>query len=209
MEKEQELGKYILPTAAGVFHLACQKREETSASLLFSKIFEKKRLVKLTDEEIQKIMGLTDSEFAKEMEAIYAMGWIEEFDEPLELPDGSLEVILPQLISALSSEKEALISDEHGFCLFSIGIPEEDMEALAVMTADLAAIYSKYESVYGHEILPSQAWSMVDASGNCQMGVWPIHLGEQNFNLLIRGIPVFNHPNFVIVAWLLYNRYCI
>lgn len=207
MKEEMNSGKYILPTAAGAFHLACQKREETPASVLFTKIFEKERLTELTPKDMQRIMGLDDNEFVTQIEAVQSMGWLEEYGEMLVLPEGSLEGILPQLMAPLSSEEEVLIADEHGFCLFYAGISNEDSEALAVMTADLSAIYSKYESVYGRGLLPTQAWSMVDAAGNCQLGIWPIHVGKQTFNLLIKGQPKLNHPNFVIIVWLLYNRY--
>ncbi len=207
MEKELNSGKYILPTAAGTYHLACQKREETPASLLFAKIFENKRLSKLSEKDMQQIMGLNDNDFAAQMQEIRSMGWIEEYDEVLELPENSAEEILPQLLSMLSSEGQALVADEHGFPLFYTGMSAEASEAFAVMTADLTAIYSKYESTYGTEMLPSQAWGMIDAGGHCQMGVWPLQLGKHRFNLFVKGLPKLDHPNFILLVWMLYSRY--
>lgn len=207
MTNQQSTGKYVLPTPAGAFHLACQKREETPASTLFANILKADRLVPLTLTDMKNMMGLNDRDFATQIEAIYSLGWLEEHEQALALPEGSLETVLPQLMASLSSVGQALLADEHGLCLFHAGLSEEDAEALAAMTADLSAIYDKYEAVYGRTMLPTQAWSMVDAAGNSQLGVWPIHVGEQNFNLLIQGVPRLNHPNFVIITWLLYSRY--
>ncbi len=199
--------KYILPTAAGVFHLVSQKREETPASLLFSNIFSRDRLHPMTKQTMQKIMKLDESEFDAYFEEMQKMNWIEEFDEPLELPEGSVEKIIPQLMTSLSSNGQSLVADEHGFSLFSAGFSDEEIEPLAIMTADLAALYDKYQSVYGDDLLPTQAFSMVDAGGNCHLGVWPIKLGQHNFNLLVKGLPKLNHPNFVVFVWLLYSKY--
>lgn len=209
MEKEAlDQAKYLLPTPAGAFHLACQKRTDTPAATLFAKIFEKDTLAKLTLADMQAMMDLSDDEFVTQIEAIYSLGWLEEQPDALQLPDGSLEQVLPQLLASLSSRGEALIADDHGFCLFQTGFSDDESDALAVMSADLAGIYSKYKSVYGQAMLPTQAWSMVDAAGNSQLGVWPIRIGDkETFNLLIQGLPKLNHPNFVIIIWLLYSRY--
>lgn len=200
-------GKYILPTAAGVYHLACQPGE-TAASQLFSNILRHKSLDRLSDKDLQRFMNINDTaEFERQITAIHSLGWIEEFDEPLSLPDDALEDILPSLLASLSSSGQALIADNHGFCLFSNGLSVQDSETLAAMTAELSSINERYQSLSGQTVLPTQAWGTVDAAGNSHLGVWPIQVGYQNFNLMIQGLPKLNHPNFVIIVWLLYSHY--
>lgn len=200
--------KYLLPSAAGVYHLVCQPGT-TSATKLFSDILMQKETRVVTEEDAQRIMGIADdNQFASEMQTIFSLGWLEEHDEPLQLPDDSLEEILPHLLAVLSSTGHTLLSDSHGFPLFSSGFSQQDAEALSAMSAEFSNIYEKYRSIIQNNASsPTQAWGMMDAAGNSSMGIWPINIGYQGFNLLIQGVPKLDHPNFVILVWLLYSRY--
>lgn len=200
--------KYLLPSAAGVYHLVCHPGT-TSAAKLFSDILVQKETRIISAEDAQRIMEIDNDEvFVSEMQNIFSLGWLEEHDAPLQLPDDSLEELLPQLLAALSSTGHTLLSDNHGFPLFSSGFSQQDAEALSAMSAEFSTIYEKYRFIIQNNAdSPTQAWGMMDAAGNSSMGIWPINIGYQGFNLLIQGVPKLDHPNFVILVWLLYSRY--
>lgn len=200
--------KYLFPSAAGVYHLACQP-SQTSAKKLFSDILRRTHTRIITTHEVQRIMEINSHQrFTEEMQTILSLGWLEEHDTPFQLPDDALEELLPQLLTVLSSTGHTFLSDSHGFPLFSSGFPKKDVEALSAMSAQFSSIYDKYHAVIQRTAQsPTQAWGMIDAAGNSNMGIWPISIGNHGFNLLIQGIPKLDHPNFVILVWLLYSRY--
>lgn len=207
-KKLLENEKYLLPSAAGVYHLVCHPGE-TSATKLFSDILMRKETRIISAEEAQHIMELGNEEqFNEEMHTIFSLGWLEEHDTPLQLPNAPLEELLPQLLTVLSSTGHTFLSDSHGFPLFSSGFSQHDVEALSAMSAEFSKIYEKYRFfLQKNAATPTQAWGMIDAAGSCNMGVWPINIGDQGFNLLIQGVPRLDHPNFVVLVWLLYSRY--
>lgn len=200
--------KYLLPSAGGIYHLVCQPGQ-TSAKKLFSDILRRRRTRVIAVDDVQRIMEIDSrQQFAEEMQTILTLGWLEEHDTPLQLPEDALEELLPQLLTALSSTGHTFLSDSHGFPLFSSGFPRKDVESLSAMSAQFSTIYDKYHQVIQRTAnSPTQAWGMIDAAGNSNMGIWPINVGDHSFNLLIQGVPRLDHPNFVILVWLLYSRY--
>lgn len=200
--------KYLFPSTAGVYHLVCQPNE-TSAKKLFSDILRRKQTRVINAHDLQCIMELeTHQQFAEEIQVMLSLGWLEEHDTPLLLPDDALEDLLPQLLTVLSSTGHTFLSDSHGFPLFSSGFSQKDVESLSAMTAEFNTAYDKHHEVIQRTAQsPTQAWGMIDAAGNSNMGIWPINIGSHGFNLLIQGVPNLDHPNFVILVWLLYSRY--
>lgn len=209
MKKKPLAGdKFLLPSAAGAYHLLCYP-SQTPAARLFSSILAQKETRVISAEEAKQIMKLDSEEaFATVMHDIFASGWLEEHDVALRLPDDPLEELLPQLLTVLSTTGHTFLSDSHGFPLFSSGFSRDDEEALSVMTAEFSTIYEKHRAVIQDNIdSPTQAWGMIDVTGQSNMGIYPITIGHQSFNLLVQGRPRLDHPNFVILAWLLYSRY--
>ncbi|PUB88526.1 MAG: hypothetical protein DBP01_11850, partial [gamma proteobacterium symbiont of Ctena orbiculata] len=48
---------------------------------------------------------------------------------------------------------------------------------------------------------------LADASGNSQLGFWPLHIGQQRFVLVIEDRPCLNQPAFRDLVWTLTLRY--
>lgn len=204
-----DLEKYIFPSAAGAYHVVCQF-DNTPGSRLFTHLFKYTKSPRLTLQEIQSIIGINnENELLNQLNLMYSLGWIDTFNEPLELPQTTaLEIILPQMLESLSSTGHTLLADDHGFCLASSMFSDEDSEALAAMSVKFLTIYNRHHTEIQNNLpFPTQAWGMLDAAGHSYLGVWPIFLEYRKFNLLIKGLPKLNHDDFVTLIWLLYNRY--
>lgn len=204
----QDKPKYLLPTAAGAYHLACHVGE-TPATKLFTALLKHSEIPQVTLEDIQIAIEVPDRETCVALlTEMFSLGWIDEYDEPLSLPAIALEEFLPKLMSPLSSSGQTLLADSHGLCLFAAGFSVKHSESLAAMTAEFTSLYEKYQAnIRVHANLPTQSWGIIDAAGNSHLGTWQLNVGFQSFNLLIQGLPQLNHPNFVIFIWALFSRY--
>ncbi|QTR45224.1 hypothetical protein J9253_14590 [Thiothrix litoralis] len=123
-------------------------------------------------------------------------------------PEKTLERLLPKLLRTLSDEGKAILAESRGLYLGSAGFTHEAAEELAALSANLTAVYARHkELLHGNLGYRQRAWGLVDASGNSEVGFWPLYIGQNRFTLIIGGIPQFNQPDFKRLVWALEMRY--
>ncbi len=201
---DQEL--YIHPTPSGTYY-AISEPENTPSRQLLSALFKQPSTPKFSLESVKE--WLKEPHDEKVLDLLYHMqkvGWIEGLETPRDAPEGTLEEMLPQLLSTLSDK--VILADEQGFYIASHGFPHETAEALSVLSAELSTVYEKRQGVLKNNLgLNSRAWGLVDAAGNSQIGFWPMHIGVQYFVLIIGGVPHLNQPQLTTMVWALTIRY--
>ena len=55
--------------------------------------------------------------------------------------------------------------------------------------------------------IASSAWALVNSHGDSELGIWPLYVGNCQFNLVLMGAPQFNQQAFVDLIWVLSKRY--
>jgi hypothetical protein len=136
------------------------------------------------------------------------LGWISLLMEQETAPLMPLEQLLPKLLVQLSDNGRALLADQQGLQIANAGFAERDAAGLAALSADANALAHRCAMLLP-ELAASlpRAWATVDAAGNSQIGVWPIHLPERQFALIIEGRPLINRQAFKHLIWSLMRRY--
>lgn len=199
---------YLLPTPAGAFYAASSDNSEPARNLLFE-LLSYSQSQQITPERLSSWLNITDQQAA--LELLYRMqsiGWVQGSTEPRQAPTGMLVETLPTLLPELSTSGKALLADQQGFYLATHGFSHETAEELSALSADLAALHERHRGLLQNNLgLSSSAWAVVDASGNGQLGFWPLYIGEQRFVLILAGMPRFNQPSFVDLIWSLNKRY--
>lgn len=150
----------------------------------------------------------------KKKRALEFVHWMQEAglilgqEHSEKVPEETLERLLPQLLRTLSDEGKAILAESRGLYLGSAGFTHEAAEELAALSANLTAVYARHkELLHGNLGYRQRAWGLVDASGNSEVGFWPLYIGQNRFTLIIGGIPQFNQPDFKRLVWALEMRY--
>ncbi len=144
---------------------------------------------------------------AKLLEQLIRSSWLQLLEEPPEIPSKPYEELLKELLAPLG-DRRVLLLEEEGFYLASKGFPHEIAEHLAALGADLLRVYEHHRDLLEPMLkVGTQAWSLVDAAGLSRLGFWPIYLDGRRFGLVVEGVPMLNHPNFVLLVWQLLLRY--
>ena len=108
----------------------------------------------------------------------------------------------------MSDEGKAILAESRGLYLGCAGFTHEAAEELAALSANLTTVYARHkELLHGNLGYRQRAWGLVDASGNSEVGFWPLYIGQNRFTLIIGGIPQFNQPGFKRLVWALEMRY--
>ncbi len=199
---------YVLPSPAGAYYAVARPEDEAPRRLLRN-LLQKDNSPLLSVEGIRSWSGINDDDSAMELLShIQALGWIEGSDTPLAPPEGRLEDILPDLLAPLSGNRKVLLADEQGFYLSAQGFPHETAEELSALSADLATLHERHAGLLKNNLgLRSNAWAVVDAAGNSEVGFWPMYVGSQRFVLVVGGMPRLNQPAFIRLIWALSIRY--
>ncbi|MGR9115065.1 MAG: hypothetical protein ACU85E_04815 [Gammaproteobacteria bacterium] len=201
-------GLYIYPTPAGAYYTVSSKENDKSRQFLRS-LFRQKKTLALTPELLQELMGLDHPQKCYELlHHCQKLGFIQGLEHEMEAPVGALETLLPDLLSAVAENGKVLLADNQGFYLASHGFAHEVAEELSALSAEIATVYERRSGLLLKNMgLASQAWAVVDATGNSQVGFWPLFVGNTRFVVAISGIPHFNQPEFVRLVWALSIRY--
>jgi len=193
--------KYILPSPAGAFYSVSYKENEPAKKFLQNLMTKKQATVF----DAKKI-GDND----QLLQHILKLQWLQGFDQPVQIPDGTIEDALPEILKKLSSESKALLADDQGLYLASTGFTHEASEELSALSGDLSSLYVRHQGIIkGNLNIKSSAFSLVDAAGYSQLGFWPLYIGNIIFVLVILGTPRFDQTAFVELVWLLHKRYFI
>ena len=136
------------------------------------------------------------------------LNWVQGLNAPMEYPSEQLESILPDLLGKMSESGKVLLADMQGFHLACHGFPQEVADELSALSAELAILHERRAGVLVNSLgIAGQSWGVIDVFGNSQIGFWPFYFGKNLFVLVISGVPHFNQPEFVKLAWALSIRY--
>ncbi len=200
--------RYVIPTPAGAYYAVSSDSRDFARQVLFGLMSESHSQV-LTAQRVREFTTIESDDEA--LELIYRMqtlGWIQAEDEPREGPTGMLEDVAPELLSTLSGSGKALLADQQGFYLATHGFSHEAAEELSALSADIASLHQRHSGLLRNNLgIDSSAWAVVDASGDSQLGCWPVYIGDQRFSLVLGGVPQMNQPAFTQLVWMLAKRY--
>jgi hypothetical protein len=201
-------GLYLYPTPTGAYYATCSVETDKPRQFLRA-LLKQQQTCELTVANLQQMMSQDEEQ--KCMELLHhcqKRGWIQGLDSVLQYPQGALEEILPELLSKISEHGKVLLADSQGFYLSSSGFPHEVAEELSALSAEIATVHERRLGLLMNNMgLASHAWAVIDAAGNSQVGFWPLFIGNNRFVIAISGIPHFNQPEFVSLAWALSIRY--
>lgn len=200
--------QYLYPTPGGAYYLAQNNAANWQREAL-KKIFSYPKTPELNLQTLKHVFNCdTEEQINKKVTECEKLNLIQVIDEEINEPTGNFENNLNKLIPVFSKKEKALLSDSQGFCITNNGFPPEMVEEISVLSADIAIMHKRRALDINKTLgLNSQAWSIVDASGNSCLGFWPININEEVFVLAIEGVPFFNQAAMTTLIWMLYLRY--
>ncbi len=199
---------YIYLTPAGCYYAVSAVEQDPVRQFLRTLLGEAKT-PKLNIESLQVLMANDDPDKCIALlQKCQQLGWVQGLKEEREAPTGTLEERLPELLSQISEEGKILLADDQGFYLACNGFPHEVAEEISALSAELNVVHDRRAGVLMKNMgLNSHAWAIVNASGNSQLGFWPLFIGKNQFVIALAGIPHFKHSEFISLIWLLSIRY--
>lgn len=201
--------KYILPSPAGAYYCIASNETE-SAKRFLQQLMTVKKSLHLNENVLDQLFTNDNNQREDILLHIQALKWLQGFDEPQQLPEGTIEEALPEILQQLSSDGKALLADNQGFFLAGCGFTHEAAEELSALSGDLSSLYARHHGIIkGNLHIKSSAFALVDAAGYSQLGFWPLYIGELVFVLVISGVPRFDQQAFVDLIWILHKRYYI
>lgn len=198
----------MYPTPAGAYYAVCSDDLNEPRQFLRNLLLQPSS-PPLTLDNISELSG--NDEAQKNYELLYRcqkLQWVQGLQQEREYPSDLLENILPNLLGKMSESGKVLLADMQGFQLACHGFDHETAEELSVLSAELAILHKKRSGLLVDKLgLPNQSWGIIDVFGNSQIGFWPFYIGENQFVIIISGVPHFNQPEFVDMIWALSKRY--
>ncbi|NOR81604.1 MAG: hypothetical protein GQ529_12370 [Methyloprofundus sp.] len=201
-------GLYIYLTPAGCYY-AVSAVEVDPVRQFLRALLGSEKTPQLNLENLQELMANDDSEKCLALlQRCQQLGWVQGLEEERKAPSGSLEKLLPELLSKISEDGKILLADDQGFYLSSHGYPHEVAEEISALSAELNVIHERRAGLLMKNMgLNSHAWAIVNASGNSQLGFWPLFIGKTQFVIALSGMPHFKQSEFISLVWLLSTRY--
>jgi len=199
---------YIYLTPAGCYY-AVSTREKDSTRKFLQALLGKTKTPKLNIENLQELMANNDPDKCIALlHKCQQLGWVQGIKEEREAPSGPMENLLPELLGKISGDGKILLADDQGFYLASKGFPHEVAEEISALSAELYVIHERRAGLLMKNMgLHSHAWAVVNASGNSQLGFWPLFIGNTKFVIALSGIPHFKQNEFISLIWMLSVRY--
>ncbi|NOY62268.1 MAG: hypothetical protein GXP10_03765 [Gammaproteobacteria bacterium] len=200
--------RYMMPTPAGAYYAATARSTDEPRKLLLT-LFAQDESPLFDVEKLREWnIGGGDEGFFDLIHRMQKLGWIQGNQKKSAAPEGTLEEAVPEMLSTLSGSGKALLADSQGFYLATHGFPHEAAEELSALSADLAMLRERHSGLLVNNLgLGMNAWGLVNASGNSQLGFWPLYIGGHRFVLVLAGLPHLNQPAFTNLVWLLGRRY--
>ncbi|MBA1443352.1 MAG: hypothetical protein M3H12_05145 [Chromatiales bacterium] len=200
-------GLFVLPTPAGAYYCVSTP-DPTIARIMLRAMMNGESSHRLAMETLTSWSHADEEETIETLLKSQTMGWIEGFEVRQPAPEGILEDLLPHLLPKLSGSGKAILADEQGFSICSLGFSTDTAINLSAISADIASMHERRRNIL-HDKLEfwTSAWALVDAAGNSQVGFWPIYIGKHRFVLIIGGVPHLNQPGLTQLIWALNKRY--
>jgi hypothetical protein len=205
---ELQTDLFLLPTPAGAYY-SISADDKDKPRLFLRQLLQQEQTPELNEENLLKLSLVESVDKAKELlHHCQQIGWVQGVPETLNAPQGALEAILPDLLRPISETDKVLLADDQGFYLACSGFAHETAEELSALSAEIATAHNRRAGLLNNNLgVSSQAWSIVDAYGNSQIGFWPVFIGSHRFVIVVAGTPHFNRMEFVKLTWALTLRY--
>jgi hypothetical protein len=198
---------YILPTPAGAYAAVTHQSGNAVHRLLCS-LLRQQTTPLLTQQALEEWTGLGKRDAQEVLYRAQTHRWIEGFSQPRQPLRDTLDELLPALLPVLAESGQVLLANDHGSHLASTGFTAEMRAELAGLSTDLAPLESRHGSALQRNLgCDCRAWSLVDAAGNSQLGLWPLFINDHRFVLILQGQPRFNQPAFTELIWALSTQY--
>ncbi len=198
---------YVLPTPAGAYTAATHAGEDAVRRLLCT-LLQQSSTPLLSQQALEAWTGMQGEDARDLLYHAQSQHWIEGFKQPKSSPQGALETLLPELMPSLADSKKVMLADAHGFYVAATGFTHEAAVELAALSADIASLDGRHNGLIQQNLrLTNNAWSLVDAAGNSQLGFWPLFIDSHRFVLVLQGQPRFNQSAFTDLVWTLSTRY--
>lgn len=199
--------RFLQVTPSGAYYATINTQPDDARALIlqlmsseFAIEYSIENFAELADLEIDKAEQLLNRLLARRFISLVA--------DPTTAVQGSLEVILADILPVLSSTGKVVLGDDQGFCLASSGYTRDHADGLAALAADLISMHDRHQLLLNEELnLMGQSWGLLDPVGNSIIGTWILHIGSQAFALVIHGQPNLNQHQFVELLSALANRY--
>ncbi len=199
---------YVLPTPGGAY-FAVSSTEDSQLRRLLLALLKHQSSPKVDAESVCSWLKIDDEQAA--LEVLYraqTLGWVQGYDERHDVSEVGVGKELDSLLPHLSSAGQAMIVDWNGLTLASTGLIASTADTLAALAADLIGVQERHAGRLGEYLgETSHGWAAVDAYGSSRIGAWPLYIGDKRILLVILGEPLFNHPRFLALIWLLINHY--
>lgn len=200
-------GLYISITPRGSYYAVQDNANDVTRNVLV-KLLHREDSPPLNDETLSEICEMDGDDASNLIHRMQTLGLISGQKEIEYAPEHNIEDILPDLLGALSDSKKVLLAENSGLYLGASGFPHEAAEELAAISADLSVVYQRHKGLlHGNLRFNQQAWGLIDAAGNSEVGFWPLYVGYNQFALVIHGMPQLNRPAFKQLVWSLMRRY--
>lgn len=200
-------GLFLHPTPLGAYQ-AIRHGERDAASLMLRALLKEPASPPLDMDNLVRLSGLEEEAALQLLARLQQAGWVEGFRAPRQPPAGAMDQLAPAYLGKLSSAGRALLADNQGFYVAKQGFNHEVAEELAALSAGLINLNSRYAPLLqGNLKIGTAAWAVVDGAGNSRIGVWPLHVGELCFALVLADQPQLNHPHLVPLVWALMRHY--
>ena len=199
---------YLMPTPAGAFNAASDPADNRLRRFI-NALLQQPVTPAASESGIVQWSGIDNTADALEFFwRIQELGWVQALESPRAAPEGKIESELARLLPCLTRGGQVLLADAHGYSLCIAGVSHEVAEELSALSADLASLHQRRRSSLNANLgLSGGAWGMLDASGQSQLGFWPMYAGRERFVLAVSGMPTFNRPEMVELVWVLHQRY--
>jgi hypothetical protein len=196
-------GEFFLhPTPAGAYYAASRPTRDP-ARLFLQRLLRESETPRLTADLVQDWMSMGQQDALEFIYRLQSSGFVQGLPMHVEVPPDSIEAMLPPLLSQLSDEGKAILADKRGLYLGTAGFAHE-----TALGGDLASVHERHSRLlHGNMRLRSDGWGMVNASGYCEVGFWPLYFGDDYFILIVNGMPRFNQEAFTTLVWTLGVRY--
>jgi len=200
-------GLYINITPRGAYYAVQDDTKDVTRNVLI-RLLNSDETPPLNSETIAELCNMNEEDGSNLIHRMQTLGLISGQQETERAPDENFEDILTSLLSSLSDSKKVLLAEHSGLYLGASGFPHEAAEELAAISANLSEVYQRHKGLlHGNLRFNQQAWGLIDAAGNAEVGFWPLYVGYNQFALIIHGMPQLNRPAFKKLVWSLMRRY--
>lgn len=195
-------------TPAGAYYAISNPRMDNARRMLIRIIRDGHRAPLTPDQLINWAEADSLDQALQLLFRLQRLEFIQGVTTPRVLPPGNLETILPPLLEKLSNSGRALLADDNGFYLATVGFHHETAEEIGALAGDLLTFNERHSLLLrNHLNLNSSAWAISDPTGRSELGFFPLYIGSQSFVLIIGGLPQFQTEYFLTLTEALIRRY--